>query len=153
MRGTLILLVLVATACKDKSPPPAPAPVAEATKPGPAPSAKSSSPGPAPVLPAADAPLPPQSTPEQRFATETTADSPWRAKTEETLKRRLATLPSGAPSSIECHETVCAITLQKPQPKDLDALTQLRDIARSVTLSRPDATSVRAYLQFERDDR
>ncbi len=146
MRWPVLALLLVA--CRDK-PVPAPAPAPTPT------TAKPAVVTPAPALPAPEVPGDPNATPAQLFAAEQ-PDPSWKATTEKTLNDRLA---KSGPWQIECRRSKCQLAVTGTRPelsRDIDQLQELRDIAQSVVLTRPDEQpdgklALRAYLVFARD--
>jgi hypothetical protein len=109
---------------------------------------------PAPALPAIDAAPNPDLTAEQQFAAEA-PDATWKASTERTLHDRLAKT-----WKIDCRTSQCQVEIagnRQEVAHAIDQLQQLRDIARSVVLTRPDVGSdsnlvLHAYVKFERAD-
>ncbi len=146
MRAWLIVLVLAG--CRDKpaapAAPPTPAPAPAPDKPVAAPSR----PPPTPALPSLDGGVDPRGLPPaESFAAEQ-EDRAGKQGMEKTLRERLAMLPGGAPQ-IECRQTQCLLTFGADNPRAIDQLQQLQDLAQNVVLTR-EGDTIRAYLRFER---
>ncbi len=152
-----ILLGLALVACRDGSTPTAtPEPARASTGTGSA--APPTPAGPRPSLPAlADAPPPEPQAIEDKFAAEP-IDRFWKTNTEAEIRRRV---PNA--NAIECHRSLCRITLVGNEHElatsmdQLESEQSLRGIAQSVMLTapdkRPDGTlALRAYARFVHDE-
>jgi hypothetical protein len=151
MTRALILLGITALACREKDPP-KPATPGSAAAPVAVAPARPSAPAAPPELPmfgsggggsAASV--------VERFAAED-IDASWKSHTEADLRARFAKMRH-PPSETECRTDMCRLTITGGEgdlAASIDELQALHDTAQSLMLTRPEPTTIVAYLTFER---